>query len=337
MKKNTLQLESRLFPRADAELALLVSIDGAPPIPGRLVDVSEGGAKISAAAPCAVGARIEVTIVIPPDPCRHSIEGVVVRVAPSGLGVTWLALDDAAANAIARYVSLRAPLAWDEGRTLPRSVAEAFIPIVRRIALSLARNLPAHVSVEDLVGAGFVALVELHAKGSVVGADFEPMARVRIRGAMLDHLRKADPVARRSRKALRQIHAARAKLELSLGRAATHEEVQRAVGMSADAYGRALARASQVAPVDFGEVEDPRASNGAVELEGREARRTVLRAFDALPERLQRVLDLYYGEDLTLRAIGNLLGVSEARASQLIGQAVGKLRGAYVESLREAA
>lgn len=228
-----------------------------------------------------------------------------------------------------------------DGR-LPRSVAEAFIPVVRGVARALSRHLPPHVSAEDLAGAGYVALVELYARGEVRDAEaFEPLARVRIRGAMLDYLRRADPLTRRARRGLRRAHAARSAIESTCGRAATHEEVQRALGMTRDAYERLLARASfHVGSLDVDdahEVQDEHAPTGHDAFEALETQRSLRRAFDALPPRLQHVLDLYYGDELTLRAVGRILGVSEGRASQLVSKAVGKLRGACVTDMPTAA
>lgn len=337
----TLPLESRYFTRASVALDVTLSIDGRPHARGRLVDVSEGGAKVVVAGACAIGARVEMEARFMPTQRPVALTGEVVRVERPGsdslLGVEWSALDASAALAIGVFVGDREPLSWDDSTRLPRAVAEQFVPVVKRIAHGLAVRLPAHVSVDDLVGAGFVGLVELHAKKpGIAAADFEQLAKVRIRGAMLDHLRRADPLARRARKGVRQIAQVRARIEGTLQRAATHEEVQRALGVTSDVYQSLLSRADAAVAAGLdddsnADLADVRAESGDDVVAASETRRALERAFHALPPRLQKVLDLHYTEDLTLRAIGNLLGVSEARVSQLLGQAVAQLRRSCVD------
>jgi RNA polymerase sigma factor for flagellar operon FliA len=346
-KTQATALEPRFFLRAEAGIEATIEI-GDLAVDGRVMNLSEGGALVAVPGSCPVGARVEVKVGIGGRAMAYRLSATVVRVETNDdgalVGLAWASLDDGAASAIRSFVSTKEPIFWsDEPATLPRAVAAEFIPLIRRIARGVARNLPAHVSVDDLVGAGFVALVELYAKKRGASPDdFEQMARVRVRGAMLDHLRQADPLARRARKGVRRISEARAKLEASLGRAATHDEVQKALGVSSDAYQQLLARADAAmqTSLDDGfasDIADARAESGMDAVHAAETRRTLVQAFKALPERLQRVLDLHYNEDLTLRAIGNILGVSEARVSQLVSQAVGHLRSSYADATREVA
>ncbi len=227
------------------------------------------------------------------------------------------------------------------GPPLPRELAVRYVPLIRRAALRLARRLPPDVCVDDLVGVGFVALVQAYRRADPARGDqLDALFEQRVRGAMLDELRARDPLSRDARATSKRVAAERHALEQRLGRAPTHEELAAALSLTIDQLHDALARISvrgarslealaegdatfEVPDLDAPAVDD-------VVARGQETRALEL-AVSALPPRLRQILDLYYGSDLRLRDIGATLGVSESRVSQLHSQALARLRVEVVE------
>ena len=215
-------------------------------------------------------------------------------------------------------------------------VVERHTELVRRIAHHLAARLPASVEIDDLVQAGMLGLIEAASNfDSEQGASFETYASIRIRGAMIDEIRKGDwtprSVHRRSREAAEAIR----RIEQATGRAATGAEVARALGLSPEEYARLLedAVSGQVLSLDshledHGEAHLPCDSAAAPDRQvvAEEFRRHLADAIGRLPEREQLVLSLYYEQELNLKEIGAVLGVSESRVCQIHGQAMLRLR-----------
>ncbi len=197
-------------------------------------------------------------------------------------------------------------------------------------------RLSGRTSIDDLVGAGFVALVETYKRaGDLPPEDFTRLAISRIRGAILDELRRADDVPRSTRLVARRLRNVRRALAASLERAPTSAELFDASGVSRNAYLEA-ARVITPPPQAYVTKQD----DGSFMLVDETPEDCVLReerlerardAYAALPERLRGVLDLYYGEDRSLRQIGAVLGVTEARASQLLSRAVETLKASGEE------
>jgi RNA polymerase sigma factor for flagellar operon FliA len=330
-------LEPRFFPRADIDLPIVLTTESTR-AHGRLINLSEGGVLVTSRAPFDANERITAVVELPTRVDPVLCEGNVVRCERDDKGnyrvaIRWVGLPETDAEQIRRFVADRSDIAWD-GHTgrIPRDVAVRFIPLIRRLARGVAQRLPPQVSTDDLVGAGFVALVELYAKNpSMPLADLERIAMPRLRWAMLDELRNADPLSRRMRQRARRISKANRDLELTYGRKPTHSEVAAYLKLSQEAYGAALrlAQSGETSPIDSYDDVDL-ADNASVGPEERmtqvEALGRLRTALDALPPRLRRVLELYYGDDLTLRQIGNVLGVTEARISQLLSDAVRRLR-----------
>ncbi len=220
---------------------------------------------------------------------------------------------------------------WTRRRVPPAELAGYVLPLIRRQARSLAQRLPPHVSVDDLVGAGTVALAELLATRSSMELDeFERLAAARARYAMLDELRAADPISRRLRQRARRITAATRDLHARLGRKPTEAEVSAHVGIPAARCraALALAQASTAASLDAEtglDCADDRPS--PEEAAGSAERGEILRdAVARLPERQRTIVQHYFHDELTLRQIGEIIGVTEARVSQLLSEAVRKLR-----------
>jgi RNA polymerase sigma factor FliA len=228
---------------------------------------------------------------------------------------------------------------------LPREIAVRYGPIIRRAAHRMARRLPSHVCVDDLVGAGFVGLVKAYRQYDAARCDrFEPYAELRIRGAMLDELRSHDPLPRDLRAMLRKANMATRGLQTQLGRTPTDAEVAGQISLPLETYRhmRALTAFRSIsihvdanddweAPVEF---DDPSAIPPDEELSKADLRRAVALAIEALPRRLRRVLELYYCDDLTMRDIGGLLGVTESRVCQLRAEAIKLLRASMGEPPR---
>lgn len=220
---------------------------------------------------------------------------------------------------------------------LPREIAVRFVPIIRHAAYRLARRLPSHVSIDDLVGAGFLGLVDAYRRYDASVSDhFDGYADVRIRGAMLDELRSYDPLSRGQRAFARRAAAALRALEAQLGRAPVDAEIAAALGLDIAAYREQAAKAHTgptVSLQDATNEDEPRlqiadatATAADERVENEQAKESLALAMEALPPRLRRILELYHGDELTLRDIGNILGVTESRICQLHAEAVKRLR-----------
>jgi RNA polymerase sigma factor FliA len=223
---------------------------------------------------------------------------------------------------------------------LPRRLADRYMAMVRRHAYRLARRLPSHVNVDDLMGAGYVGLADALHKYDRSGPDrFEAYADFRIRGAMLDELRSYDPLSRDLRDLNNRLVTAVRNLTSELGRQPEESEIARALDLPLATFRDRLAKLAFGGLVsldttggdgsdglEIGDDSEP----ADAQLLRTERRERLARAVDTLPERLQSLLRLYYEQDYTLREIGQALGVTESRACQLHAEAVVRLRAACV-------
>jgi RNA polymerase sigma factor for flagellar operon FliA len=209
--------------------------------------------------------------------------------------------------------------------------------LVSRIAHHLITRLPASVDVDDLMQSGMIGLIEASRSfNASQGASFETYASIRIRGAMLDELRKGDWVPRSVHRHLRAATETTRAVEQKTGRAATSREVAAAMGMPIGDYGRLLADAvrsrvlsleahadnEDTAPLKFAD----HAASPAQRLDDDEFRRELVNAIESLPERERLVLSLYYEQELNLREVGAVLEVSDSRACQIHAQALMRVR-----------
>jgi len=216
----------------------------------------------------------------------------------------------------------------------------AHAPLVKRIAYHFMTRLPSSVQVDDLIQVGLIGLmdaVENFDDGQ--GAQFETYAVQRIRGAMLDELRQSDWLPRSVRRNLRQIETANSRLEQRLGRPPTERELADALELTLDEYQQQLSdgRGAQLLYYeDFQDADDAHFLDGYAAddqpsplavLEDSRFREQLIVAIDNLPERERLVMGLYYEQELNLKEIGEVLGVSESRVCQLHSQAVSRLRG----------
>jgi RNA polymerase sigma factor for flagellar operon FliA len=195
----------------------------------------------------------------------------------------------------------------------------------------MARRLPPSVQVDDLVSSGTEGLLRaVDAYDPSRNDRFEPYAERRIRGAMLDELRAADVLTRHGRSRMAQLSRAVAKLEHALRRAPTEEEIAAALGLALAEYHQLtmeLARAPVLGSGDV-DVEDVAGDtlDPSVLLAEAQLREHLRLAVAELPPRTVEVLGLYYQHECTQAEIGRILGVTESRVCQILGEAALRLR-----------
>lgn len=216
-------------------------------------------------------------------------------------------------------------------------LVERHAPLVKRIAHHLLVRLPASVLVDDLIQAGMIGLLEAakNFDGSK-GASFETFAGIRIRGAMLDDIRKGDWTPRSVHKNNRTITEAIAQIEKETGRDARDAEIAAKLNVSLGEYHQMLHEINagrMVGIEDLGVSEDVLTTEQSKgedtpfdDLMQGSFQKALAHAITTLPEREAIVLSLYYDEELNLREIGEVLEVSESRVSQIHSQAMLKLK-----------
>ena len=239
---------------------------------------------------------------------------------------------------------------WREyARTKDQGIRDRLIltyaPLVKYVAGRLGSGLPAHVDENDLVSYGLLGLI-----GAIERFDpdrdikFETYAIARIKGSIIDELRALDWVPRSVRSRARDIERAIADLERTLHRAPTDEEIAGKLGLTTDELDDSLSEigrssiaaldelwtisssgGDQVALIDT--IEDTQGPAPTTALDQAEMKEMVADAISRLPEREKLVVTLYYYEELTLREIGEVLGVTESRVSQLHTKPILRLKG----------
>jgi RNA polymerase sigma factor FliA len=248
---------------------------------------------------------------------------------------------------------------WKEyKRTGERALRDRLIltyaPLVKYVAGRLGSGLPAHVEEGDLVSYGLLGLI-----GAIERFDptrdikFETYAIARIKGSIIDELRSMDWVPRSVRARARDIERAIADLEARLTRAPTDEEIADKLGITEEEFQGSLMEISRssiaaldelwASPGSSGDavalidtIEDPQAAEPQMAMAHTELREALGDAISRLPEREKLVVTLYYYEELTLREIGEVLGVTESRVSQLHTKAILRLKARLASSLSRA-
>ena len=221
-------------------------------------------------------------------------------------------------------------------RSMDRVAYERFLPLVRRTAMRLARRVPSSITVADLVGYGWVGLMEAYQRSAVNMPDeeFQAYALYRVRGAMLDYLRSLDPATRDLRRASRRVARTIRDLSQTLGREPEEEEIAQSMGVGLRAYRELLEKiaAAGMARLELLNLDELEVENTGETVDDAVAKRrladAVASAMETLPPKLLQVLALYYQEGCTLRQIGAVLGVGESRVSQLHTEAIHRLRAA---------
>ena len=229
-----------------------------------------------------------------------------------------------------------------------------YAPLVKYVAGRLGTGLPAHVEEGDLVSYGLLGLI-----GAIERYEldreikFETYAIARIKGSIIDELRSLDWVPRSVRSRAREIERAMVELENRLKRAPTDDEIAAEIGITKTEFQDSLTQISRTSVAALDElwtisssggdtvslidtIEDPHADDPSQAMARTEVREALAEAIQRLPEREKLVITLYYYEELTLREIGEVLGVTESRVSQLHTKAVLRLKVRLQGSLERA-
>ncbi len=220
---------------------------------------------------------------------------------------------------------------------IEKDVIEHYAPFVKRIAHHLKGRLPQHVMLEDLIQSGMIGLLEaLRRFDETKGASFETYASIRIRGHMLDEVRRNDWVPRSVYRHSRQVSEAIRQIENQSGRDAKDHEVAHLLGISVKEYHDILRDAIGAYLYgfeDLGVTDDllPTSSCQKPDEPLSEAvrddfNRQLVSVIEQLPEREKMVLSLYYEQQLNLKEIGEVLGVSESRVSQIHSQTMSRVK-----------
>ena len=233
-----------------------------------------------------------------------------------------------------------------KGKADKNQLLTEHMPLVKRLAHHMKAKLPPSVEVDDLVQAGMIGLLDAISRYEEThGAQFETYAVLRIRGAMLDELRNSDWLPRSMRQNMRKIETAMSTLQQKLGHPPTESEVAKLLKLSLADYQDMLSDGGGHQLVYYEDFHDNDGNDSFLDryavddadplrslLDG-DYRQAVIYAIDSLPPREKILMGLYYEEELNLKEIGAVMGVSESRVSQLHTQAVARLRA----SLREQA
>jgi len=220
---------------------------------------------------------------------------------------------------------------------------EEYAPLVKRIAHHMMMRMPASVQVEDLIQAGMIGLLEAAQKYDASrGASFETYAGIRIRGAIVDEMRRGDWAPRSVHRNTRRVADAIAAVEARSGRDAQDQEVAAELGVELGEYFTMLQDANSSRLFSFEEAfgdDDSRLESGNTSMafigpfdgiKRESLKQSLAQAINQLPEREKLVLALYYDEELNLKEIGQVIGVSESRVSQIHSQAALRLRSRLV-------
>ncbi|ARU31445.1 RNA polymerase sigma factor FliA [Sulfuriferula sp. AH1] len=226
------------------------------------------------------------------------------------------------------------------GKTDKNQLLTEHAPLVKRLAYQLKAKLPPSVEVDDLIQAGMMGLLDaVNRYEESHGAQFETYAVQRVRGAMLDELRSTDWLPRSLRQSMRKIEVAMSALQQKLGRMPTELEVAKSMKMSLAEYQGMLTEGSGHQLVYYEDYHDDEdhdsfldrfcsdlSGDPLVGLLQDDFKDALIDAIDSLPEREKILMGLYYEQELNLKEIGAVMGVSESRVCQLHSQAVARIR-----------
>jgi RNA polymerase sigma factor for flagellar operon FliA len=227
--------------------------------------------------------------------------------------------------------------AYTSVREATDDTVERYMPLVRHIASKFTYNLPPMVDYDDLVSIGLVGLLDaLSRYDPARGIKFETFATYRVRGAILNQLSALSWVPRGVREKSKKLEKTVAGLSDRLGRMPTGEEISGEAGLTAAQYEKILAETGPVSFIPIDAMSDTEESNLGLSsllespellVEGSLRVERVAACIRQLPEKERLTVTLYFYEDLTLKEIGHIMGVSESRACQLLSQSMIKIRG----------
>jgi RNA polymerase sigma factor for flagellar operon FliA len=221
-----------------------------------------------------------------------------------------------------------------------------YAPLIKYIASRLSLRLPSHISLEDLISSGIIGLMDAVQKfDPSKKISFKTYAEFRIKGAMLDELRSLDWIPRSVRKKSHLVENAYAQLQKNLGRPAEAEEVADLLGLELTEFHQLLDETKAVSVVALEEgrktgdghvgylerelletMQDDNARDSLMEVHFAELQTIMVQAIEALPDKEKLLISLYYYEELTMKEIGQIMGYTESRISQLHTQAMYRLR-----------
>jgi RNA polymerase sigma factor for flagellar operon FliA len=221
------------------------------------------------------------------------------------------------------------------------NIVKEFLPIVRYTAYRLSWRLPPQISVDDLISVGLNGLFDALDRFEQGKVKLKTYAQYRIKGAMLDELRAMEWIPRSKKKKINVLKEAHAKLEKEFKRVPEDEEVAEALKISLDDYYQILEESKGGITLKFEDyesgsessdinlmdnIEDPNGKNPLNILLELDQKKTVARIIDELPKKEKMVLSLYYWEELTMKEVGAVLGLTESRVCQLHNQALIRLK-----------
>jgi RNA polymerase sigma factor FliA len=222
---------------------------------------------------------------------------------------------------------------------------EQYIPLIKYIAQRLATRLPSHILIEDLISSGVIGLMDAFTKFDPdKKVEFKTYAEFRIRGAMLDELRSLDWVPRSVRQKAAHVEKSMLHLLKKQGRPAEDEEIASELGLSLDAYYELIKELNGVPLLDREMLQQEEIENLLLDEEEndpfhlsslKELKRILMEAIEDLTSKEKLVISLYYYEELTLKEIGETLGLTESRICQIHTQAILKLRAKLKRRLKE--
>jgi RNA polymerase sigma factor for flagellar operon FliA len=269
------------------------------------------------------------------------------RANPAQLGIA-LALPPAVDHLLTREEGMESQLR--EARlthgAIPDVLKEQIIlehtALIRYIVNRIAVRLPSHIDLDDLHNTGVIGLMDAIDKYDPdKNCKFKTYAEFRIKGAILDQLRSLDWVPRSIRQKSRRLEQAYSEVEQRLGRAATDGEIAQSLGIDLEEFHFLVNQVRGISMVNLDELrsgsdpdqpaygdifEDVKSENPFASLKSRELRQAVAECIGALPEKERLVISLYYYEDLNMKEIGNVLGITESRVCQIHTKAVQRLR-----------
>ncbi len=227
-----------------------------------------------------------------------------------------------------------------KGRLEIDAMLRQYSPLVRRLAHQMIAKLPANVEIDDLIQVGMIGLTDALTRFDAgQGVQLETFATQRIRGAMLDELRGADWLSRGTRKQQRDIEGAVHRLEQRLGRAPQESEIAKEMGMTLGDYQEMLGKVRGTQLIYLEDMSGEDGDNDYLDrhvtdegndplslLQDHRMRHALVEAIKNLPEREQYVMSMYYEQDMNLKEIAAVLGVTESRVCQLHSQSIARLR-----------
>ncbi|MGQ9920054.1 MAG: FliA/WhiG family RNA polymerase sigma factor [Desulfobacca sp.] len=214
-----------------------------------------------------------------------------------------------------------------------------YAPLIKYIAIRMALRLPPHISLDDLISSGMIGLLDAIKKfDPKKNISFKTYAEFRIKGAILDELRSLDWIPRSIRKKTNQLEKAYVSLQKELGRPAEAEEVAQSMGLTIEEYYHLLDETKGVSLLDLDSVrknlpklseeelyeilQDDSARDPFITVHFAELREILMRALECLPDKCKLLISLYYYEELTMKEIGEIMGYTESRISQMHSQAI---------------